>query len=60
MFFHIIENGAWSDWNAYGDCSSTCGIGHKTRSRKCSGSDCVGKSSETKTCENTDCTGRNV
>ena len=58
-----LESG-WSDWSDYGDCSVTCGIGSKTRIRKCTspvppngGSACIGQDSETTSCEDIACLG---
>ena len=56
--------GGWSDWSAYGDCSVTCGVGSKKRTRECMspvprnrGSACIGEDSETKGCEDIACSG---
>ena len=56
--------GGWSTWSVYGDCSVTCGMGSKTRTRKCQspvppngGSACIGEDSETKDCEEMACPG---
>lgn len=53
--FYIV-NGGWSSW-AYGSCSSRCGRGKQTLTRRCSnpkpscgGNDCPGLSVRQNTC----------
>ena len=48
----------WSDWSPWSPCSSTCGIGLKTRTRSCHDNlDCVGHSTETFFCRLGRCAG---
>ena len=48
----------WSDWSPWSPCSSTCGIGLKTRTRSCHDNlDCVGHSTETFFCRLGRCEG---
>ncbi|KAL4226916.1 hypothetical protein ACF0H5_014894 [Mactra antiquata] len=57
-------DGVWSVWTAWSVCSTTCGGGNVTRTRRCDfipsdaphGQDCVGNSMEYQPCDNvTDC-----
>ena len=45
--------GEFDDWSEWGDCSTTCGEGTRTRTRTCPGPyECIGEDIETVTCPN--------
>ncbi|XP_052812234.1 hemicentin-1-like [Mya arenaria] len=53
---------SWTSWNAWGDCSVTCGLGERTRNRTCVhpssspyGRPCIGNHHQTKPCRNQTC-----
>ncbi|XP_025103073.1 uncharacterized protein LOC112569483 [Pomacea canaliculata] len=51
----VPRDGSWGDWSDWSTCSSSCGGGSRTRSRKCNepnscGQPCHEKSNETTTC----------
>ncbi|KAK3105311.1 hypothetical protein FSP39_022254 [Pinctada imbricata] len=55
-------NGHWGSWGKWSTCSTSCGGGHRTRTRTCGnpfpahgGSDCKGNSSESTTCQTNLC-----
>ncbi|XP_040298169.1 properdin-like [Bufo bufo] len=51
------QAGGWSDWSPWSDCSVTCQVGQRQRTRQCNnppplcGGGCVGKSIETVVCD---------
>ncbi|XP_068740870.1 A disintegrin and metalloproteinase with thrombospondin motifs adt-1-like isoform X2 [Montipora capricornis] len=55
-------NGRWSNWQAWSECSKTCGNGTQIRLRTCTnpppkyGGKCVGPNSQTKSCLVKSCT----
>lgn len=60
-------NGQWSYWDAWSDCSVSCGGGVRTRKRSCTepppengGDDCVGVSIQSDTCNSFMCPGKNI
>ena len=55
-------HGNWSDWSMWSNCSVTCGVGVRKKTRTCtnpkpdrSGDNCVGESSEYTGCFNEPC-----
>jgi len=54
-------DGGWSTWSEWGDCSTTCAEGQKTRTRNCTkngGMGCRGEKKETQACSHiTFCSG---
>ncbi|KAG8556198.1 hypothetical protein GDO81_017962 [Engystomops pustulosus] len=55
-------DGSWSDWSPWEECSKTCGIGKKTRTRTChvppgheGGRSCLGKAVDTIECNSKPC-----
>ena len=58
----IIGNGNWGEWEAYGSCSVTCGVGVSVSRRQCDnprknrwGDPCPGSRRRTQTCEGSPC-----
>ena len=58
-------DGGWSEWEAWTECTTSCGPGTKSRSRTCSspepspnGLPCSGEDSETESCEKAGCEGK--
>ena len=47
--------GIWSEWSKWSSCSKSCGIGLKTRSRKCMEGTCRGLSEMPKKCKKNNC-----
>ena len=47
--------GIWSEWSKWSSCSKSCGIGLKTRSRKCLEGTCRGLSEMPKKCKKNNC-----
>jgi choriolysin H len=46
----------WLAWSNWGACSTTCGFGTQTRTRRCNqGSTCTGDSSQSQSCKVKDC-----
>ena len=61
--FNTAVDGVWTEWNEYGSCSTTCGVGIAERLRYCvnppatdGGEICFGNGSETKACNLGECT----
>ena len=63
-----IQDPMWTSWGPWGECSMTCGLGHKRKYRKCEdhmtgeeaklGLDCLGGSTElVEDCKPIDCPG---
>ena len=64
--FLFIVNGNYSDWGNWGECSVSCGVGQRSRTRACNnpqpvdnGADCssIGPDSESKKCLKDMCPG---
>lgn len=64
--FNIVDDGGYSEWSSWSQCSTTCGNGRHTRSRSCTnpppsagGKDCseLGPEKETGECNNGGCPG---
>jgi len=50
---HEKFNSNFNNWSQWGDYSTTCGEGTRTRTRTCPGPyECIGEDSETVTCPN--------
>ena len=69
VFINILEvpgvDGGWGEWGSWSDCTASCGVGSKSRSRACtspaqsgSGADCVGASTASEACEVAACPGK--
>ena len=63
-FNFCTVNGGWSQWQAWGPCSRTCGIGSQARSRTCTspppnngGASCPGQNVQTRRCGSNNCPG---
>ena len=54
--FHDIFKGdiGYGEWSMWGECSSTCGMGKKTRYRTCK-KECHGTNVDVAPCEDTPC-----
>lgn len=64
-FVSAVVNGGLSDYGDWGNCSSTCGVGVKERTRTCTnpppsggGGQCSGANKETQHCSSSPCPGR--
>ena len=68
-FMHVLEapgvDGGWGEWGSWSDCTASCGVGSKSRSRECTapaqsgtGADCVGESAASEACEIAACPGK--
>ena len=60
-------DGQWADWDPWGACSVTCGVGQNIRRRTCTnpapqngGSECEGPSEEVQQCDLQPCLSTNV
>ena len=58
----VVENGGWSDFGEWSECSVTCGGGIKERTRACTnpppahgGMHCVGDNKEEEACNTQAC-----
>ena len=56
----VTVDGGWTQWSSWSNCSKTCGVGSRTRTRTCTnpapkrgGADCVGPNNSTKICNTT-------
>ena len=65
--FVCSEDGGWSDFGAWSECSADCGGGTQTRSRNCTnptpdigGADCIGDTKEEKLCFKWMCPGNSA
>ena len=69
VFINILEvpgvDGGWGEWGSWSDCTASCGVGSKSRSRECTapaqsgtGADCVGESAASEACEIAACPGK--
>jgi len=45
----------WNNWEEWNQCSATCGIGTRARSRTCQGQDCDGSADEAENCSMQNC-----
>ena len=66
LCFYFIDDGGYSAWGGWSQCSVTCGVGRQTRSRSCTnpapspgGKDCsqLGPDKESRNCTNGGCPG---
>jgi len=60
LFF--TENGTWSIWTEWGNCSASCASGSMSRTRVCTGPfygglDCQGSATDTSLCNEHPCPG---
>lgn len=60
-------DGGFTQWTSFGECSKTCGIGSKTRTRSCTnpspkhgGEECEGMSKHNVKCRVKKCAGKHV
>ena len=61
----FLVDGGFTEWSAFGPCSTSCGPGIQVKSRSCTnpppinnGSDCVGPREESRACNNGPCPGK--
>jgi len=64
IIFAFVVDGGFSEWTMFGNCSVSCGVGFRHRSRECNnpapqhgGKNCQGASSETEDCHIEHCAG---
>ena len=66
LLFFLTDDGGYSEWGAWSECSATCGDGRHTRTRSCTnpspspgGKDCsqLGPDTETGECNSGGCPG---
>lgn len=62
---YLLVDGDWGNWQAWSECSATCGQGERTRQRDCdnphpqyNGQACRGDWVELNTCDNRPCPGK--
>ena len=55
LYHDTHVSATWSQWSDWSTCSAKCGVGYKSRSRKCYGVGCSGCDRDFETCENTAC-----
>ncbi|KAJ8300021.1 hypothetical protein KUTeg_021540 [Tegillarca granosa] len=51
----VLVNGEWEDWSSWSECSKTCDLGYRERSRTCNialygGQPCVGDNAQLDEC----------
>ena len=65
-YFFFLVDGAWSEWEAWGECLKPCGVSRSIRRRTCDkpepkyrGKPCnSSQANETRECNLTKCTGK--
>lgn len=53
----LCEEGVWTQWSHWSNCSRTCGIGQMFRHRECTSDHCIGPNIEVIECFRIHCTG---
>ena len=64
-FANVLVDGGWGTWGAWTDCTKTCGVAEKTRTRLCDnpteaygGEPCYGSNQDKNTCKENTCPGK--